>query len=416
MFRDVAFQRGLVELARHGILMQVVTGDAACAGMGAEGGGRKDVLPRPLAGSMRVFAPQRLGHVNVTRADSEILEVFLVGGSEIGVKARFQGPGQRYDPVLVVLAIVDGDGALAEVEVFDAQAHALHDAQAGTVHEQGSKLPGVLEVGDNGAHFVACHDDRRAAATVGGGDVFEGEFLDAEDLFGEEGYGVEGLLLGGRGDVALQDQIVEVGGDAGGYRVARGLFEHRQTEAGEADVPMHIGLLCGIGETGEADGPAQRIGDAVNFSACFGQWAGKLGWRCREHSANLDGLAAKCAMVGFKQSGLVVQTLPVESVGPWNGEDFAGQDAHSADGLAELPVRKMCGAPEGIEKGVGAFGGSVAEGFVPGFRPADIVPACGGLDGEFGKALEEALACRGDALTGWIWFWLGGHGTHIACS
>jgi len=50
MFRDVAFQRGLVELARHGILMQVVTGDAACAGMGAEGGGRKDVLPRPLAG------------------------------------------------------------------------------------------------------------------------------------------------------------------------------------------------------------------------------------------------------------------------------------------------------------------------------------------------------------------------------
>ena len=63
--------------------------------------------------------------------------------------------------MLVALAIVDGDGALAEVEVFDAQAHAFHDAQAGTVHEQGGKLPGDIEVGDimcqnvNGTHGLA---------------------------------------------------------------------------------------------------------------------------------------------------------------------------------------------------------------------------------------------------------------------
>jgi len=135
---------------------------------------------------MRVFAQQRLGHVDVTRAGGEVLKMFFVGGSEIGVKGRFQGPGQRYDAVLVALAIVDGNSALAEVEVFDAQAHALHDAQAGTVHELGGKFPRIFKVGDDRAHFFTGHDDGRAAATMGWSDVFEGERYNAKDLFGRK--------------------------------------------------------------------------------------------------------------------------------------------------------------------------------------------------------------------------------------
>ena len=61
------------------------------------------------------------------------------------------------------------------------------------------------------------------------------------------------------------------------------------------------------------------------------------------------------------------------------------QDAeHSrrdADAPKELPVGKMCGAPEGIEEGLGAFGGPVAKSFVPGLGPADVILVGGGCSG-----------------------------------
>jgi len=79
-----------------------------------------------------------------------------------------------------------------------------------------------------------------------------------------------------------------------------------------------------------------------------------------------------------------------------------------ADGVPELPlhgcfVDVVPGDPSGA--GMGTEGGRRKQ-----------VPVCGGFDGEFGKALEETLACRGDALTGWIWLRWGRHGSHIPCS
>ena len=78
--------------------------------------------------------------------------------------------------------------------------------------------------------------------------------------------------------------LVEVGGEGGGARVLRGLFQTFQTEAGEADNPIHVGLLGGVGETCQADGPAQGIGDAGDFRVGIGQGAGRLRWRCRRES------------------------------------------------------------------------------------------------------------------------------------
>jgi hypothetical protein len=69
----------------------------------------------------------------------------------------------------------------------------------------------------------------------------------------------------------------------------------------------------------------------------------------------------------------------------------------------ELPVGETCGAPEGIEEGMGAFGGTVAKSFVPGLGPADVILMGGGLDGQSVEALEEMLACRGRGRGGrWI--------------
>ncbi len=86
MFGNAAFEHGGAKLARHGILMQVITGNAAGAGMGAKGGGCKDILPRPLVGGIRVFAQQGLRYVDITRADSKILKVLFAGRGKVGLQ------------------------------------------------------------------------------------------------------------------------------------------------------------------------------------------------------------------------------------------------------------------------------------------------------------------------------------------
>jgi hypothetical protein len=102
---------------------------------------------------------------------------------------------------------VDGDGALAEIEVLDAQAHGFHEAEAAAVHELGGEFPWFFEVSDNRADFITGHRDGRAALAAGGSDVVEVEFLYAADFFHEEDHGVERLLLGGGSDVALKGSL-----------------------------------------------------------------------------------------------------------------------------------------------------------------------------------------------------------------
>ena len=79
---------------------------------------------------------------------------------------------------------------------------------------------------------------------------------------GQEDHGIEGLLLGGNGDLALKGKIVEVSGDGGRTGVLRGLLEFGQTKAGEAGVPMDVGLLGFIGQGSETGGAADFVTDA----------------------------------------------------------------------------------------------------------------------------------------------------------
>lgn len=58
--------------------MEVVSGHFSGAGVRAEGGGRKDVLPAPLPASVRPFPLERFRHVDIAGTDGEILEVFFM--------------------------------------------------------------------------------------------------------------------------------------------------------------------------------------------------------------------------------------------------------------------------------------------------------------------------------------------------
>jgi hypothetical protein len=73
--------------------------------------------------------------------------------------------------VFSILSIMDGDGALAEIQILDAQAHGFHEPEAAAIHDLGDQFPWIFQTGEDGADFLAGHDDRRAALTMGGSDV-----------------------------------------------------------------------------------------------------------------------------------------------------------------------------------------------------------------------------------------------------
>lgn len=199
--------------------------------------------------------------MNLASADGEILKVFLAGGIKVLAQSRFQGPGQRHDAVFAALAVMDGDGPVAEVEILDPQGKAFHEPQAGAIHDERGEFPDAVQTGDDHPHLVTGEDHRRAAvATDGGGWLFNGEILDAKGLAGEEDDGIEGLFLRGGCYPFLQSEVVEEGSNGGGTRRLGSLLEHFEWEACEPDGPMAGCLLGGVGESGEADGPAEGGG------------------------------------------------------------------------------------------------------------------------------------------------------------
>ncbi len=142
--------------------------------------------------------------MDVARADGEILKMFCVCSGEVVIESLLKGLGQRDDSMSAAFAIMNRDGALAEIEVFDAEAKGFHDSQAGAIHELGGEFPRAFQTGDDGADLRAGHYDGRAALATTGSDVDESEFRDAENVFHEERHGIEGLFLCGRGDVSFE--------------------------------------------------------------------------------------------------------------------------------------------------------------------------------------------------------------------
>jgi hypothetical protein len=136
--------------------------------------------------------------------------------------------------------LVGGDGSLPEIEVLDTQAHGAHQAQAAAIHDLRAQFPGIFQACENGADFLAGHDDGWAPLTTGGCEVIQSEVLDAEDVFDEEDHDIEGLVLGGWGDVSFEGEEVEVSGDGGGSGSIRGLAESLETEADEAAIPVNL--------------------------------------------------------------------------------------------------------------------------------------------------------------------------------
>lgn len=66
-FRYGGLPHGVLELASHGVLVQVIAGELPGSGVCAEGCGGKYPLPGPFAGRVGVFSGKGFGDMDIAR-------------------------------------------------------------------------------------------------------------------------------------------------------------------------------------------------------------------------------------------------------------------------------------------------------------------------------------------------------------
>ena len=259
--------RGL-ELAAHGIGVEMMASDASCPGVGAELRGGKDILPDPLPGGGGKLAQEGFRQVGFPLPGGQVAGVGGFGERKVVPKRSFNGSGQGHRPVLAALALVHGDGALSEVQILDPETHGLGKAQAASIHDLGGEPPWILQIREHMSNLIAGEHHRRAASAASGVGFLQNKLAESEDMAEQEDHGIQRLFLSRRRNIPFQGQVVQVGGDSGRSGLLRGLAEAHEAEAGEADVPVDIGGFGGIGQPAEAGGAADFVGDAGGF----GDW------------------------------------------------------------------------------------------------------------------------------------------------
>lgn len=163
---------------------------------------------------------------------------------------------------------------LAEVDIFDSQAQAFEQAQAGAVEEFGLEAEGwVGDMFEDVLDFGFGEDDGQAFVFLGAQGLDAGE-LNVEDLSIEEEDGLHRHVLGAGGDVVDDGEVRQEGCDVIGAQVARMAVGAlgRLVEMDVAGDPVDVGLFGAVGVVFGAQDVAhlvEQFGFGHRFSIQF---------------------------------------------------------------------------------------------------------------------------------------------------
>lgn len=251
------------------------------AGFGVDGGLPGGEEPEPLEGGGCVaeFAGEGAGHVDAGEAGIPIVLPNQAEGFDVIGKLFEEEFGEDGGAVLIALAAADGEGAADEIDVLDAEADEFVEPEARAVLKPGGEgvsrvgflLDGVglVELGEELEGFARREDDGDACVGAFEFDAEDGVFV-FEDVFEEEGEGIEGLFLGGVGAVFVVDD--------GGEELGGGIdFEDFLGASGEGGVSGGPCAVAELGATGKATAGAGGFDsgtDALGKAAVIGAGMG----------------------------------------------------------------------------------------------------------------------------------------------
>ena len=246
-------------------------------GVHGTNGGGKDILPVNFPGGVGVFSFEGVGEGRFAEA---FLHVPLVNGfcdPYLFLKVVAQGVGEHDSPVFFALSVADEDLAVAEVQILDAQAQAFGEAQSTSIEQFGHQLGYAAHFVDDGHGFLVGQYGGQMVGTGGPEKVGGERQVHLKDVFVQEGYGAERLVLGGGRYTALGGEIGYVRLD---FRRAHFFGVAFVVEEDEAFDPVHVGLLGAIGVVLGADGFAHLV-EEFFFLWGYGLRGGGHGfWLC----------------------------------------------------------------------------------------------------------------------------------------
>ena len=239
-FRDGGEAGSVADGPLDGGLVEMVADEGSGVGAGDFRTAGEDPLPGRSNLRPEVLSVEGIGERGATAAPEQVVgveaecEVDLLG--ERGAK----GVGKEGTAVPFSLRVTDDDLVESEIDVLDPELERLEEAQAGAIEKGRDEERGAVELLEEAKDLVAGEDDREAPGAAGAGNLSEVPERLPEHVLVEEEKGRQGLVLGGGGDVFLDGQGREEGGDLGGSEVA-GVTAAMDPEV-TAD-PVEVGLL-----------------------------------------------------------------------------------------------------------------------------------------------------------------------------
>jgi len=197
-----------------------------------------------------------MGQLDPAGSVGEIPLMEALGLLQVLGEGNLQGGGQEGDAVLGALALANGDGAGAEVDVLDPEAAALHESHAGSVEQAGHEPGRAVEEIEDRAYLVACQDDGQAAGLLGAHDSLEPVHSLGKDVAIEEEQRIERLVLSGGADLADDRKAGEEPDDFGVAHL-RGM--PLAVEVDEAPDPVGVRAIGGAAVVLHADGSVNEV-------------------------------------------------------------------------------------------------------------------------------------------------------------
>jgi hypothetical protein len=166
---------------------------------------------------------------------------------------------QHHDSVLRSLAVSHDDRLAIEVEIFNAQAQALHQTHAGAVQQLADEQMMFVECAKQCSDFGAREDDRNVDALFRAADLVHPWQLDVQHLLVQVKNCRQCLTMGGRRDLSIVREKREERLDLGSahlLRMARAVISDEEAH------PVVIRLLGANAVVRVADPFAQLVEQA----------------------------------------------------------------------------------------------------------------------------------------------------------
>ena len=137
------------------------------------------------------------------------------------------------EAVLLTFAVSDRNLVPFHVYIFDAQAQAFYEPEAGAVEEGGQEQRRSIHLAQERLDFGVGKDDGEPFGASGGGDSFKRRQGDAQYLSVEEQKRISGNILGGGGDMLLDGEMGKIVSDGFGSEQGRVSFAVEYDEASD---------------------------------------------------------------------------------------------------------------------------------------------------------------------------------------